>query len=73
LLPFGATGWQIYAVLALLGLVTGAIPTATFAAAPEVMRKPQWAGMGLAVIMVGQNLGLLIGPVLFGSFVRDLG
>jgi MFS family permease len=72
LLPFRATGWQIYAVLALLGLVAGAIPTATFAAAPEVMRKPQWAGMGLAVIMVGQNLGLLIGPVLFGSFVRDL-
>lgn len=73
LLPFRATGWQIYAVLALLGLVAGANPTATFAAAPEVMRKPQWAGMGLGVIMVGQNLGLLIGPVLFGSFVRDLG
>jgi MFS family permease len=72
LLPFRVTGWQIYAALALLGLVAGAIPTATFAAAPEVMRKPQWAGMGLAVIMVGQNLGLLIGPVLFGSFVRDL-
>jgi MFS family permease len=72
-LPFRVTGWQIYAVLALLGLVAGANPTATFAAAPEVMRKPQWAGMGLAVIMVGQNLGLLIGPVLFGSFVRDLG
>jgi MFS family permease len=72
LLPFRATGWQIYAVLALLGMVAGANPTATFAAAPEVMRKPQWAGMGLAVIMVGQNLGILIGPVLFGSFARDL-
>jgi MFS family permease len=73
LLPFRVTGWQIYTVLALLGLVAGANPTATFAAAPEVMRKPHWAGMGLAVIMVGQNLGLLVGPVLFGSFVRDLG
>jgi MFS family permease len=72
LLPFRVSGWQIYAFMALLGLVAGANPTATFAAAPEVMRKPQWAGLGLGVIMLGQNLGILIGPVLFGSLVRSL-
>jgi MFS family permease len=72
LLPFRVTGWQIYALMATLGLVAGANPTATFAAAPEVMQKPQWAGMGLGVIMLGQNLGILIGPVLFGSLVRSL-
>lgn len=72
LLPFRLIGWQIYALMALLGLVAGAIPTATFAAAPELMKKPQWAGIGMGVIMLGQNLGTLIGPVMFGSLVRDL-
>jgi MFS family permease len=73
LLPFRVAGWQIYIVMAFLGLLSGAIPTATFAAAPEVMKKPQWAGMGLAVIMLGQNLGTLIGPVLFGELVKTQG
>jgi MFS family permease len=72
LFPFRLVGWQIYALMALLGLVAGAVPTATFAAAPEVMKKPQWAALGLAVILLGQNLGLLVGPVLFGSLIGDL-
>jgi len=70
-LPFNVTGWGIPAAMVAQGLLVGAIPTATFAAAPEVMRKPQLAGLGLAVILVGQNLGQLIGPVLFGMLVRD--
>ncbi len=68
--PFQATGWQIYLVLALQGLFLGSIPTATFAAASEVMKKPQWAGYGLGVIMLAQNVGVLIGPVLFGQIVK---
>ena len=68
--PFWVTGWQIVAVMVLQGLVIGAIPTATFAAAPEVMGRPQLAGLGLAVILVGQNLGQLVGPVLFGVLVQ---
>ena len=71
--PFRVTGWAIIAVAIIQGLIAGAIPTATFAAAPEVMRKPQWAGLGLAVILIGQNLGQLIGPVLFGQLVNSLG
>ncbi|MEJ2747870.1 MAG: hypothetical protein P8183_08165, partial [Anaerolineae bacterium] len=73
LLPFKVVGWQIYLFLSLLGLVAGAVPTATFAAAPEVMKNPQLAGLGLAVIMVGQNLGMFIAPVLFGSLVESMG
>ncbi len=44
--PFRVSGWQITAVMVVQGLAAGAIATATFAAAPEVMRKPQWAGLG---------------------------
>lgn len=72
-LPFQVTGWQIYAFLSLLGLVAGAVPTATFAAAPEVMRTPQLAGLGLAVIILGQNLGMFAAPVAFGKLVETIG
>lgn len=71
--PFQVSGWQITAVMVVQGIAAGAIATATFAAAPEVMRKPQWAGLGLAVILIGQNLGQLIGPVLLGELIGRVG
>jgi MFS family permease len=71
--PFIVSGWEIYAFMILLGSVVGAVPTATFAAAPEIMKNPELAGIGLAAVMVGQNLGMFIGPVLFGSLVEWLG
>ena len=73
LFPYKVTGWQIYAYMILLGLIVGAVPTATFAAAPEVMEKPELAGLGLAVVMFGQNLGMFIGPIMFGNLVERLG
>jgi len=71
--PFQVTGWQIVAIMLGQGLVAGAIPTATFAAVSEVMRKPELAGLGLAVILLGQNLGQLLGPILFGEIVERSG
>lgn len=71
--PFHAIGWQITAFMVVQGLVLGAIPTATFAAAPEVMRKPEWAGLGLAVVLLGQNLGQLLGPIYFSQMVGSFG
>jgi MFS family permease len=71
--PFRVTGWLIPLVMVVQGMIAGAIPTATFTAAPEIMGRPQWAGFGLAVVQVGQNLGQLVGPVLFGQLVNQLG
>jgi MFS family permease len=71
--PFRVSGWQITAVMVIQGLAAGAIATATFTAAPEVMRKPQWAGLGLAVILIGQNLGQLVGPVVVGQLINSVG
>jgi MFS family permease len=73
LFPFHITGWQIVALMVAQGLIVGAIPTATFAAAAEVMGKPEWASLGLAVVLVGQNLGQLLGPILFGEIVKSSG
>lgn len=73
LFPFRVSGWQIPALMIIQGLLVGAIPTATFAATSEVMSKPEWNGLGLALIMVGQYLGQLAGPLFFGEAVGRLG
>jgi MFS family permease len=71
--PFVVTGWLLYVFVILLGILAGAVPTATFAAAPEVMGRSQLAGIGLAVVAIGQNLGMVIGPVLFAMLVESFG
>jgi MFS family permease len=73
LFPFKVTGWQIVLFMIIQGLIIGAIPTATFAAAPEVMRRPEWAGLGLGIVLIGQNLGQLLGPIFFGEIVQGSG
>ena len=71
--PFHVTGWAIIAFVVLLGIVSGPTPTATFAAAPEVMGDPRSAGIGMAVIAMGINLGFVVGPFLFGLLVQTVG
>ena len=71
--PFRVTGWQIIALTIIQGIIVGAIPTATFAAVSEVMQKREWTGLGLAVVLLGQNLGSLLGPILFGQIVETSG
>ncbi len=73
LLGFHVEAKWIGVMMFAMGVFSGAIPTATFAAAPEVMRNPLWAGWGLAVILFGQNLGQLLGPLFFGQAVDALG
>ena len=73
LLPFKITGWLIPAFTVVLGIILGPVPTAIFAAVPEVMGRPQLAGIGMAVVALGQNLGMFIGPVLFGKLVEVTG
>jgi predicted MFS family arabinose efflux permease len=73
LFPFKVTGGQIAVMMVIQGLVIGSIPTATFAAATELMRRPEWAGLGLAAVLIGQNVGNLVGPVLFGWLVGSAG
>jgi MFS family permease len=67
---FRLTGWQLSVFMVFLGIMIGAIPAAVFAAVPEVMGKPQLAGIGMAVLIMGQNLGMFIGPTMFGSLVE---
>ena len=73
LFPFTATGWMIPAFTIGLGIVSGTIVPSTFAAVPDVMVSPESAGVGMAVLALGQNLGMFVGPIMFGKLVETVG
>lgn len=70
---FLATGWLVPALMITFGLVAGTIVPATFAAVPEVMASRRMAGSGMAVLAMGQNLGMFVGPILFGKLADAAG
>jgi predicted MFS family arabinose efflux permease len=49
-----------------IGFAGGFVPTGVFSAGVEVVGDERLAGMAMAVIMVGQNAGMLLGPLAFG-------
>jgi predicted MFS family arabinose efflux permease len=72
-LAFGVRGWEIPVYLVVAGLLTGAVATAVWTAAPEVMRRASATGMGMAILMFGQSLGFVIGPAIFSRLVESAG
>ncbi len=71
--PFAVTGAWITVILVLFALFACTIPPAMFAVAPEVMGKPQLAGLGMGMVSMGQNLGMFVGPILFGALAQSSG
>jgi len=71
LFPFTATGWMIPALMIFFGIVAGPIAPVSLAAVPEIMPSPKLVGVGLGVVILGQNVGMLIGPTLFGFLVEQ--
>jgi len=55
------------------GALVGLIPTNIFAAAVEAAGDERQGGAAMAVIMVGQNAGMLLGPVVFGTLAETAG
>lgn len=73
LLPFRLTGVGIPLFMIVFGIFAGVIPTMIFAAVPEVMDRPELAGIGMGGVVTLQNLGLLLGPVMFAGIVQISG
>jgi MFS family permease len=73
LLPYQLTGVPITLLLVVIGFVAGALPTMIFASVPEVMERPELAGMGMGGVVTLQNLGYLVGPVTFAHIVQVSG
>ena len=70
---FQASGAMIIVFLLLLNLFAISIPVSLLAAVPDMMSDVRLVGIGMAVILIGQNLGLIIGPPLFGGLVENTG
>jgi MFS family permease len=69
---FAREGLFLLLVIA-IGLVGGFVPTGVFSAGSEVVGDERLTGMAMAVIMVGQNAGMLLGPLVFGWTVEATG
>jgi MFS family permease len=64
--PFMLVPW-----LALLGVICAFLPTALFLAATDLIRDERLGGLTMAVIQLGQNGGMLLGPLAFGVIVEQ--
>jgi MFS family permease len=70
LFPFSVTGWMIPGTMILAGIMVGTIAPVILAAVPEIMKVPQTIGIGMGVAALCQNLGMYIGPALFGALLE---
>lgn len=64
--PFSVTGWMIPAFMIAFGILAGPIAPIILAAVPEVMPSLKLAGIGMGVAALCQNLGMFLGPIIFG-------
>ncbi len=71
--PFSIPTNMVAVLMLTIGIFIGIIPTCVFAAAPEIMKDPQDAGLGLAVVAFGQNLGMFFGPGIYGMCIDQWG
>ncbi|MDR3575548.1 MAG: MFS transporter [Anaerolineaceae bacterium] len=72
-LAFQTSGWLVTAAMLVFGVIAALIPMSIFAVVPEVMGGAHLAGLGMAVLLLGQNLGQLLGPLVFGGLVERIG
>jgi len=75
LFPVNATASEnlFLALTVAIGFLGGFVPAGVFSSAVEIAGDERLAGMAMAVIQVGQNSGMLLGPLVFGWLVESLG
>ena len=67
-------GSALFSFLAMvIAFLAGFPPAGVFSAASEVVRDEKLRGMAMGVIQIGQNVGLLLGPLAFGSIIQFFG
>ncbi len=65
LFPFKVNGPMIPLYTLVFGIVGGPLSAVLLASVPEVAEKPQYIGIGMAVAIFGQNIGMCIAGPLF--------
>lgn len=71
--PFRLTGAGIPLFMIVFGVFAPVIPTMIMASVPEIMERPELAGIGMGGVVALQNVGLLLGPLMFGRIVERTG
>jgi predicted MFS family arabinose efflux permease len=71
--PFKVTGSLITLYVIVLGIVNGPLAAVQLAAVPEVAKKPQYIGTGMAVAIFCQNIGMYISGNLFAKIQATSG
>jgi MFS family permease len=56
-----------------LAVFSSGTSTGTYAASPEIAGRPEYSGMAMGVAAVGQNLGLLVGPLVISNVLVGVG
>lgn len=56
-----------------LGFIAGFVPTGVFSAGIEVVKDERLGGMAMAIIQIGQNAGMLLGPLVLGWMIESGG
>jgi MFS family permease len=64
----GETGFLALAIL--VGFIGGFVPTGVFSGAVETVGDERLSGMAMAVILIGQNAGMLLGPLVMGWVIE---
>ena len=72
-LSSGVTENLFLLLAAAIGFAGGFVPTGVFSGGLEVVGDERMAGMAMAVIQIGQNSGMLLGPLIFGWVVQSGG
>jgi predicted MFS family arabinose efflux permease len=73
LLFFSAGETGFLALVILLGFIGGFVPTGVFSGAVEMAGDERLSGMAMAVIQIGQNAGMLLGPLVMGWLIESGG
>ena len=73
LLLFIDRPWAVLVVIVAVGLSGRFVPTGVFAAGTEVAGDPRMGGMAMAAIQVGQNAGMVLGPLGLGWLAERTG
>jgi MFS family permease len=53
-----------------IGFIVGFPPTGVFSSASEIVRDERLGGMAMAIVLIGQNVGMLLGPFIFGYMIE---
>ena len=67
----GEMGFLTLAIL--VGFIGGFVPTGVFSGAVETVGDERLSGMAMAVIQIGQNAGMLLGPLVMGWLIESGG